>query len=69
MSLYTVVWAIEIEAGSPEDAVRMGRVIQQDRESQATTFHVRRHEGSTIDLEELGFDRVDVDEVGEWEDW
>ena len=37
---YTVTWAIEIAASSPEDAARQARAIQRDPASRAGYFTV-----------------------------
>jgi hypothetical protein len=40
MKTYRIVWTIEIEAESPEQAAKEAREIQLDSESEATNFEV-----------------------------
>lgn len=42
---YKVVWQIEIDAASPEEAARQAQAIMQDPESLATVFHVWEYSG------------------------
>lgn len=45
---YTVTWAIEVYADTPEEAAREAQRIQQDPESVATVFDVAEHRGAAI---------------------
>jgi phage I-like protein len=42
MTEYNVVWRIDIETGTPEQAAKLARDIQLDPESTATNFQIRR---------------------------
>ena len=42
MTEYNVVWRIDIEAETPEQAAQLARNIQLDPESTATNFQIRR---------------------------
>ena len=44
MTDYRVLWEIDIEAGTPEDAVREALLIQRDSNSTATCFTVTNKE-------------------------
>lgn len=48
MKTYLVVWEIELEAETPEDAARKAREIQLDPDSAATFFSV---DGEEVELE------------------
>lgn len=52
MAEYKVVWQIEIDAVTPEDAARQAQAIMLDPESLATVFHVWEYSGKrgVIDL-------------------
>jgi len=41
---YRVVWEIDIEADSPEDAAKKALEIQRDPEGAATFFRVSEHD-------------------------
>lgn len=43
MTTYAVVWGIEIDADSPQEAARIALDIQRDPESIATVLYVREH--------------------------
>lgn len=43
MSTYLVVWKIDIDADSPEEAARRALQIQRRPDSTATWFHVTPH--------------------------
>lgn len=49
-----VVWEIDVEADTPEEAARQALAIQRDLQSTATVFDVTDAAGNTvqIDLEE-----------------
>ena len=55
MTEYHVMWEIEVEASSPEEAALLAREIQLDPNSSATVFHVAK------DLK--GIQRVDTEEL------
>ena len=44
---YTVIWTIDLDADSPEDAARKALTIQRDPNSWATHFEVRDPQGRT----------------------
>jgi hypothetical protein len=46
MTTYYVVWDIEIDADSPEEAARIAREIQLDPDSTATVFYVSEVQGA-----------------------
>ena len=46
MRTYTVIWQIEVDAETPQDAASEALKIQRDNESMATVFDVREF-GST----------------------
>jgi hypothetical protein len=50
---YRVIWTIDLNADSPEDAARQALAIHRDPESIATHFEVKDPEGRTqeVDLE------------------
>jgi hypothetical protein len=50
--LYTVIWTIDIDAPSPEAAAREAKAIQQDPQSIANVFEVRRATRYRVDLDE-----------------
>ena len=52
MASYSVIWTIDIEADTVEDAARQARAIQLDPESIATVFTVMDFNDAdvTIDL-------------------
>ncbi len=41
--LYTVIWTVDIDAETPEEAARMALEMQRDPESSATVFDVYRY--------------------------
>lgn len=45
MSEYRVVWVIDVDADSPEDAAAYARDIQQNPDSIATVFQVTDTDG------------------------
>lgn len=51
MKLYIVVWEIDIEAESPEEAARMALEVQRNPDSIATVFEV--YESGTGDPPEV----------------
>lgn len=54
MPSYSVMWAISIEAGSPEEAASKAQTKQLDFQSKATAFSVTDSdsgEGFTVDLQ------------------
>ena len=52
-TLYRVVWEIDINAETPEEAANIAHTIQQDTESTATVFTVfKHHDDSNICTEE-----------------
>ena len=53
MKTYRVVWEIELDAESPEDAAREALAIQRDPESEATFFDVRSPEGDIMQIDLL----------------
>jgi len=54
MAEYLVVWKIELDADSPEEAAKEARRIQLDPESYATVFDITKtDEMLTIDLEDI----------------
>ena len=48
---YRVVWEIDVDADSFEDAARIAQVIQRDTESTATCFTVMDEHGKTRDVD------------------
>jgi hypothetical protein len=55
MKQYTVIWTIELDAVSFEDAARKALTIQRDSESIANVFDVSDGKTSEqIDIKELG---------------
>lgn len=48
MKEYLVIWKIEIDAESPEDAAKKALAIQQNPENTATVFHVELSDDETI---------------------
>ena len=50
---YKISWEIDIEADTPEDAVRQALAIQRDPESLATVFEVRDGYGGFIERVDL----------------
>jgi len=50
---YRVIWTIDLDADSPEDAAHKALAIQRDPASIATHFEVKDPEGRTqeVDLE------------------
>ena len=40
MSTYRVIWEIDIEADSPDEAARVAQAIQRDQDSTATCYTV-----------------------------
>jgi len=54
MKTYLVVWKIDIEADSPQEAALQAQIAQRDPESGATYFDVEDEQGVivTVDLEE-----------------
>lgn len=51
MNTYEVIWTIDIEANSPEDAARIAREIQADKNSEALAFDVVKKDGDSILIE------------------
>lgn len=51
MNSYRVVWEIDIEADTPEDAARQALDIQRDKNSEATVFLVTGRGGSTLEID------------------
>lgn len=53
--MYEVIWRIDIDADSPEDAARRAREVQLDPNSLATCFEVIDSEGAwvSVDLEPI----------------
>lgn len=43
MSEYLVVWAVELDANSAEDAARKARLMQRGLHTTATVFRVTEH--------------------------
>ena len=54
VSDFNIIWEIDVDAASPEDAARMARAIQYDRDSMANVYLVGDDAGNrtTIDLNE-----------------
>lgn len=54
MAEFNVTWEIDVDAGSPEDAARMARVIQRDRRSTANVYLVGDEAGNrtTVEVED-----------------
>ena len=50
MATFKVIWEIDIEADSPEQAAKIAREIQLDTESTATIFTVEDEEGNMSDM-------------------
>lgn len=50
---YAVIWEINIEADSPEEAAKEGIRIQQDPESLASHFHVVDEDGVIYEVDLL----------------
>lgn len=51
MKPYVVSWTIEIDADSPEQAVREARKVMLDPQSLATVFHVVDEDGNTRQID------------------
>jgi len=51
---YRVIWTIDLDADSPEDAARKARVIHRNPDSWATHFEVRDPQGSVQEMD-LGY--------------
>ncbi len=53
MNSYRVVWQIDVEADSYEDAAKQAKEIQLDPESAANVFHITESTPTvTVDLDE-----------------
>jgi len=52
---YRVIWTIDIDADSPEDAARKALAIHRDPNSWATHFEVRDRKGR-VQAVDLGYD-------------
>ncbi len=48
---YRVTWTIDIDSESPEEAVRLAREIQLDKDSLATHFEVTGDDGTTQEID------------------
>jgi hypothetical protein len=48
MSTYTVVWTIDVEADTPEEAAQIARGYQLNPESTATCFSVSQDQDSSM---------------------
>lgn len=51
MNKYRVIWEIDIEAETPQEAAEMARVIQLDDTSLATRFSVKDQQGNTTEVD------------------
>ena len=61
MKTYHVMWEIDLDAESPEEAAKMALLIQRDSKSSATVFDVIEHDGHEtvrLDLEAMDGARV-----------
>jgi len=67
MTDYRVVWEIDVEASTPEEAAREALKIQRDPESEAVFFTVKDHmsqiEVSLLDLAKILIDKGDFVEI------
>lgn len=50
MAEYRVIWEIDIEADSPEEAAEKALIIQRDPESTATNFTVVHTQSNDFDV-------------------
>jgi hypothetical protein len=55
MPEYHVIWEIDLDADSPQEAAKKARAIHRDPDSLATVFDVTDEAGHTerVDLEEV----------------
>ncbi|ANO35474.1 hypothetical protein A6E01_19875 (plasmid) [Vibrio breoganii] len=60
MSSYKIVWEVELEADSPEQAAKLAREMQLDKESEALHFNVT--DEVTGDEIEVSLDEVNLAE-------
>jgi hypothetical protein len=75
MNNYRVIWEIDIEADSPEEAAYRALVIHRDPHSTATVFDVFDEKGNKTRVDPL--DKIERDSVDPWsnnqdyprEDW
>ena len=51
MNTYEVIWKIDIDANSPEEAARIAREIQVDMHSEALAFDVVNKDGDSVFVE------------------
>jgi hypothetical protein len=51
MKEYRVLWEIELEASTPEEAAQLARELQLDPESFATFFIVQEPDGTEHEIE------------------
>ena len=64
MAHYLVVWEIDIDADSPEEAAREARAIQLDKESKATVFVLHSDNGTdTIDTSDEEIEKHSLREM------
>ncbi len=64
MPTYTVIWSIDIDAESPEEAAKIALDYQRDAESTATVFNVSQDENSSVHFSG-GWCEFDLSEKGE----
>lgn len=64
MSMYDVVWTIEVTADNETDAVRVAREVQLDPDSLATIFLVKGYfetnKVSDKELQKRGYRQIDL---------
>jgi hypothetical protein len=61
---YRVLWQIDIEAGSPEQAARHALEIQRKHDSIATVFDVLEVDSSCVRV--ISSERIDLTPEEEW---
>lgn len=66
MKSYRVIWEIDIEAESPEDAAREAMLIQHDPTSWASVFDVYDADGNQTQVDLSAIDEFEYDNGGSY---
>ena len=58
MTAYSVLWEIDIDAASPQEAAEKARAIQERPDCAATVFDVQWHAGTESLSEQIDLDAI-----------